>query len=132
MWYLIVSIPDLCTLTYFLKRTVSSRWFFEYPQHMFWLRNKKNNFQLRFIIWGPVYLFMGFQDTRVKKSLCATLYVLLYSRYRVLAVDHDMFSFVDQNQGHWPVVMVTNPKHASMMSSNHEPLWRMMKSTHIR
>ena len=24
----------------------------EYPQHMFWLRNKKNNFQLR-IIWRP-------------------------------------------------------------------------------
>ena len=25
---------------------------FEYPQHMFWLRNKKNNFQLRTLIWG--------------------------------------------------------------------------------
>ena len=25
---------------------------FEYPQHMFWLRNKKNKFQLLFIIWG--------------------------------------------------------------------------------
>ena len=28
---------------------------FEYPQHMFWLRNKKNNFQLRSLIWGPEY-----------------------------------------------------------------------------
>ena len=27
---------------------------FEYPQHTFLLRNKKNNFQLRTIIWGPV------------------------------------------------------------------------------
>ena len=27
---------------------------FEYPQHIFWLRNKKNNFQLRTLIWGPV------------------------------------------------------------------------------
>ena len=27
---------------------------FEYPQHMFWMRNKKNNFQLRTLIWGPV------------------------------------------------------------------------------
>ena len=27
---------------------------FEYPQHMFWLRNKKNNFQLHTLIWGPV------------------------------------------------------------------------------
>ena len=26
---------------------------FEYPQHMFWLRNKKINFQLRTLIWGP-------------------------------------------------------------------------------
>ena len=26
---------------------------FEYPQHMFWLRNKKNNFQLRTLICGP-------------------------------------------------------------------------------
>ena len=34
---------------------------FEYPQHMFWLRNKKSNLghflaviQLRTLIWGPV------------------------------------------------------------------------------
>ena len=27
---------------------------FEYPQHMFWLRIKKNNFQLRTLICGPV------------------------------------------------------------------------------
>ena len=26
---------------------------FEYPQHMFWLRNKKNDFCS--LIWGPVY-----------------------------------------------------------------------------
>ena len=26
---------------------------FEYPQHMFWLRNKKNYFLLRTLIWGP-------------------------------------------------------------------------------
>ena len=25
----------------------------EYPQHMFWLRNKRNNFLLRTLIWGP-------------------------------------------------------------------------------
>ena len=25
---------------------------FEYPQHMFWLRNNKNNFQLHTLIWG--------------------------------------------------------------------------------
>ena len=33
---------------------------FEYPQHMFTLRNKKNNFQLRILIWGPVGLHSFF------------------------------------------------------------------------
>ena len=28
---------------------------FEYPQHMFWLRNKKNNFQLHTLIWGLLH-----------------------------------------------------------------------------
>ena len=28
---------------------------FEYPKHMFWLRNKKNKFQLHTLIFGPVY-----------------------------------------------------------------------------
>ena len=26
---------------------------FKYLQHMFWLRNKKNDFQLPTLIWGP-------------------------------------------------------------------------------
>ena len=30
---------------------------FEYPQHMFWLRNKKNNFQIPTLIWGPEYMY---------------------------------------------------------------------------
>ena len=29
---------------------------FEYPQHMFWLRNKKYDFQLRILISGPAWL----------------------------------------------------------------------------
>ena len=27
---------------------------FEYPQHMFWVRNKETIFQLRSLIWSPV------------------------------------------------------------------------------
>ena len=27
---------------------------FEYPQHMFWMRNKENSFPLRTLIWRPV------------------------------------------------------------------------------
>ena len=29
---------------------------FDHPQHMFWLRNKKNNFQLPTLIWGPAMI----------------------------------------------------------------------------
>ena len=29
---------------------------FEYPQHMFWLRTKKNNFQLHTLIWGSGFI----------------------------------------------------------------------------
>ena len=35
-------------MLWLLKRTVSMRRFFEYPQHMFWLRNKKTIFLLLF------------------------------------------------------------------------------------
>ena len=28
---------------------------FEHPQQLFWLRNKKNNFQLCNLIWRPVF-----------------------------------------------------------------------------
>lgn len=33
-------------------------------------------------------------------------------RYRVAAIDHGIFSFVDATQGHWPVILITNPKHS--------------------
>ena len=51
-----------------LKRTVSLRWWcskepsiwdgsFEHPQHMFWLKNKKNNFPVHTLIWRPADFF---------------------------------------------------------------------------
>ena len=36
-----------------LKQTVSLRRFFEYPQNIFWLRNKKVNFPVDTLIWRP-------------------------------------------------------------------------------
>ena len=52
---------------------------FEYPQHMFWLRNKKNNFQLRTLIWGPAHVvrksdFVVFElkGANHLKSACAS------------------------------------------------------------
>ena len=40
---------------------------FEYPQHMFWLRNKKNNPLLHTLIWGPeFYLIRAATYTKYK------------------------------------------------------------------
>ena len=36
----------------------------EYPKHMFWLRNKKNNFQLRTLVWGPVSLSHSYKNMK--------------------------------------------------------------------
>ena len=48
---------------------------FEYPPHMFWLRNKKNNFQLRTLTWGPVARFhFWFQDPCHCKCLLSPFY----------------------------------------------------------
>ena len=33
---------------------------FEYPQQMFWLKNRKNNFLLRTLIWGSGQSGLGF------------------------------------------------------------------------
>ena len=48
---------------------------FEYPQHMFWLRNKKNNFRLRTLIWGPAenthFIYIYFANL---------LWIYLYSK----------------------------------------------------
>ena len=36
-----------------LKKMSHREGSFGYPKHMFWLRNKKNNFQLPTLMWGP-------------------------------------------------------------------------------
>ncbi|XP_074091329.1 transmembrane protein 62 isoform X2 [Macrotis lagotis] len=53
-------------------------------------------------------------------------------RYRIFAFDHDLFSFADLVFDKWPVVLVTNPKSFLYSSSTHEPLERLLFSTHIR
>lgn len=52
--------------------------------------------------------------------------------YRLAAIDHGHFSFVDQKHNHWPVVLVTNPKHARYTIPGREPLHLIPDSTHIR
>ncbi|RKP11853.1 Metallo-dependent phosphatase-like protein, partial [Piptocephalis cylindrospora] len=90
----------------------------------------------------------------------------LTSSYRVIAVDHDMISYTDNqlfplgqpllvdrtleedrdgkekeiklskgaDSGYSepPVVLITNPKEASLILPHKEPIWRIQKSTHIR
>ncbi|XP_019824179.2 transmembrane protein 62 isoform X1 [Bos indicus] len=53
-------------------------------------------------------------------------------RYRIFAFDHDLFSFADLIFGEWPVVLITNPKSLLYSSAKHEPLERLLHSTHIR
>ncbi|KAF6777214.1 Transmembrane protein 62 [Paragonimus kellicotti] len=59
-------------------------------------------------------------------------------RYRILAVDHDLVSFVDvqfhatNTSTEWPVVLITNPKHANFLLPHKEPVNRIAHSTHIR
>lgn len=54
------------------------------------------------------------------------------SRYRVLAIDHDMLSFSDLRFEQWPAVLITNPKDAQYLHPGMEPLGRIRRSTHIR
>ncbi|XP_061853511.1 transmembrane protein 62 isoform X1 [Colius striatus] len=53
-------------------------------------------------------------------------------RYRILAFDHDLLSFADLSFEEWPVVLITNPKSFLYSSSVHEPLVKILHSTHIR
>ncbi|XP_012865734.1 PREDICTED: transmembrane protein 62 isoform X1 [Dipodomys ordii] len=53
-------------------------------------------------------------------------------RYRIFAFDHDLFSFADLTFDKWPVVLITNPKPLLYTCAGHEPLERLLHSTHIR
>ena len=46
---------------------------FEYPQHMFWMRNKENSFSIRTLIWRPVCKNMHISDNR---QAAVTIYLL--------------------------------------------------------
>ncbi|CAG0878722.1 unnamed protein product [Darwinula stevensoni] len=53
-------------------------------------------------------------------------------RFRVAAIDHGLFSFVDHTMSEWPIILVTNPKDNSLSSPLKEPLHLMQNSTHVR
>ncbi|XP_011144010.1 transmembrane protein 62 isoform X2 [Harpegnathos saltator] len=52
--------------------------------------------------------------------------------YRLAAVDHGQFSFIDVKHNDWPVALITNPKHALYMMPRRENLKSIIASTHIR
>ena len=52
--------------------------------------------------------------------------------YRLMAMDHDLFSFVDTRLDRWPLVLITNPKDSRFSIPGREPLGRIRQSTHIR
>ncbi|KAH3756655.1 transmembrane protein 62-like [Pelomyxa schiedti] len=50
--------------------------------------------------------------------------------YRVIGLDHDMFSFQEGFLDEWPLILVTNPKDALFLSQR-DPISVMRVSTHI-
>ncbi|XP_071454329.1 transmembrane protein 62-like [Hetaerina americana] len=52
--------------------------------------------------------------------------------YRLAAIDHGLFSFIDVIHNDWPVVLVTNPKHALYVMQSKEPIDSIASSSHIR
>ena len=53
-------------------------------------------------------------------------------KVRLLAVDHDVISFIDVPLNDWPIVLITSPKAATYMVPKHEAISRLRNSTHIR
>lgn len=52
--------------------------------------------------------------------------------YRLAAIDHGLFSFIDVPHRQWPAVLITNPKHALFTMPSREALDRSLVSTHVR
>uniref|UniRef100_A0A1B6LP93 Uncharacterized protein n=2 Tax=Graphocephala atropunctata TaxID=36148 RepID=A0A1B6LP93_9HEMI len=52
--------------------------------------------------------------------------------YRVAAIDHGLFSFIDVHHKEWPIALITNPKHALFYVPGREPDLVSASSTHIR
>jgi len=53
-------------------------------------------------------------------------------RYRILAVDNGLLSFIDQAHGQWPAVLVTNPKRSEFLAPRVEAVENIEASKVIR
>uniref|UniRef100_A0A023F0B0 Putative conserved plasma membrane protein n=1 Tax=Triatoma infestans TaxID=30076 RepID=A0A023F0B0_TRIIF len=52
--------------------------------------------------------------------------------FRLAAIDHGLLSFIDIKHREWPIILVTNPKHALYQLHTKEPVEAIGRSTHIR
>lgn len=53
-------------------------------------------------------------------------------RYRVLAVDNGLLSFVDMKHGTWPVAIITNPKNSDFLAPHVENIENIFESKFVR
>ena len=68
---------------------------FEYPQNMFWLRNKKNNFQLCTLIWRPD-THVKYQSSRTNSSkIKSLLQTCTYCQSSILPAE--MMNYITTN-----------------------------------
>ena len=77
---------------------------FEYPQHMFWFRNKQNNFQLHTFIWRPEQIvvvffckctnktfmktYMDYEDPDQSAHLCKLILVFAVQHHKIFVNMH--------------------------------------------
>ena len=52
--------------------------------------------------------------------------------FRVAAIDHGLFSFIDVRLHEYPIILITNPKSSKFYMPGYEPIHRIEESTHIR
>jgi hypothetical protein len=61
-----------------------------------------------------------------------TYIVIFIIRYRLAAVDHGQFSFIDIKHNDWPVILITNPKNMLYRMPQKENVESIITSTHVR
>lgn len=80
-------------------------------------------------IFLVLYIIISNCSVDLKKLILLCLFIF---RYRLGVIDHGQFSFIDIKHKEWPVVLITNPKHALYMMPRKENIMSVIKSTHIR
>ena len=75
------------------KRIVSLRRLLEYPQHVFWMRNKENSFTISTLFWRP-----GLQpNTFIRREIfkISNIFLLLFSN-KILFISAEFYKILDR------------------------------------